>query len=302
MVGATEMAEATMAAAAADAGKAAATAAVSKASRMSENVNLTIDGQDVSVPSGTTILEAAEVLGIKIPTMCYLAKLNEIGACRICVVEVEGTPRLSAACNTPVAEGMSVRTATPRVIASRKATMEFLLSQHDTSCTTCVRNGNCVLQSRAEELNMADSALGECWTRKPWPTDFPLIRDSAKCIRCLRCVQICAKVQGCNVWDVVDRGSYTDVGVRDGLPIEESGCTLCGQCITHCPTGALTARDDTQKVISALADPDVITVVQVAPSVRTSWKRERSFWIASWASRMRRFRFSRRAVQAGCAM
>lgn len=238
---------------------------------MVERVNLTIDGQSVRVRVGTTILEAADTIGIKIPTLCYMGKMNDIAACRMCVVEVEGAERLVASCNTPVVDGMVVRTATPRVIQARKANMEFLLAQHDSSCTTCVRNGNCLLQTRAEELNVNQSAGAVQVRRKPWDQDFPLIRDSAKCIRCLRCVQVCAKMQHCNVWDVANRGPYTDVAVRDGLDIRESGCTLCGQCVTHCPTGALSERDDTALVLEALADPDVIMVVQVAPSVRTSW-------------------------------
>lgn len=234
-------------------------------------VNATVNGQAVSVPEGATILEAARAAGRRVPTLCGIKGVSDIGACRVCVVEVEGHERLAAACNTPLEEGMAIHTDTPRVLEARRVNLQLLLSQHDVKCPTCVRNGNCVLQSLARELNVMDVPYAESIARKEWDASFPLIRDSSKCVRCLRCVQVCAKVQGCDVWDIENRATRLDVGVRDGLPIQDAGCTLCGQCITHCPTGALRARDDIDAVLEALADPDTVCVAQVAPAVRTSW-------------------------------
>ncbi len=234
-------------------------------------VTATINGISVQCPEGTTILGAARRSGIAIPSLCGIKEVNEIGACRVCVVEVEGIERLVAACTAPLEEGMVVRTDTPRVLESRRTNVALLLSQHDVACATCVRNGNCVLQSLAQELNILEVPYEKQVRRKPWDDRFPLIRDSAKCVRCLRCVQVCAKIQGCDVWDVQNRATRLDVGVHGGLSIEEAGCTLCGQCVTHCPTGALRERDDVDAILDALADPETITAVQVAPAVRTSW-------------------------------
>ena len=205
-------------------------------------VNLTIDGRAVSVAEGTSILDAAATVGIKIPTLCYLKDLNEIGACRVCVVEIEGIDQLVAACNNTVLEGMVVRTNSPKVRAARRMNMELLLATHDSECTSCVRSGNCTLQSLANDLG-----------------------------NCLRCIQVCEKIQGLGVWDLANRATHTSVNVRGGMTIQESDCTLCGQCITHCPTGALRERDDTQKVFDALADPEKVVVVQIAPAVRAAW-------------------------------
>ena len=234
-------------------------------------VNATVNGAPVALPEGSKVIEAIFASGNYVPTLCGLEGINDIGACRVCVVEVEGIERLVPACNTPLEEGMVIRTDTPRVLEARRTNVSLLLSQHDVQCATCVRNGNCVLQNLAQELNILDVPYEKDVTEAAWNNDFPLIRDSSKCVRCLRCVQVCSKVQGCDVWDIKNRATRLDVGVRDGLPIEEAGCTLCGQCITHCPTGALRARDDIDTVLEALADPDVVCAVQVAPAVRTSW-------------------------------
>lgn len=234
-------------------------------------LHATINGTDVTLPQGSKVIEAIFASGNYVPTLCALEGINDIGACRVCVVEVEGIERLVPACNTLLEDGMSILTDTPRVLEARRTNVSLLLSQHDVQCATCVRNGNCVLQSLAQELNILDVPYEKDVTETPWDKSFPLIRDSSKCVRCLRCVQVCHKVQGCDVWDIKNRATRLDVGVSDGLPIEEAGCTLCGQCITHCPTGALRARDDIDTVLEALADPDVVTTVQVAPAVRTSW-------------------------------
>lgn len=234
-------------------------------------VNATVNGTPIALPEGSKVIEAVFASGNYVPTLCGLEGISDIGACRVCVVEIEGIERLVPACNTPLEDGMVIHTDTPRVLETRRVNVSLLLSQHDVQCATCVRNGNCVLQDLAQELNILDVPYEKEPTFTPWDEGFPLIRDSSKCVRCLRCVQVCHKVQGCDVWDIKNRATRLDVGVRDGLPIEQAGCTLCGQCITHCPTGALRARDDIDAVLEALADPDVVCAVQVAPAVRTSW-------------------------------
>ena len=234
-------------------------------------VNATVNGTPIALPEGSKVIEAVFTSDNYVPTLCGLEGISDIGACRVCVVEVEGIERLVPACNTPLEDGMVIHTDTPRVLESRRVNVSLLLSQHDVQCATCVRNGNCVLQDLAQELNILDVPYEKEPTFAPWDESFPLIRDSSKCVRGLRCVQVCHKVQGCDVWDIKNRATRLDVGVRDGLPIEQAGCTLCGQCITHCPTGALRARDDIDEVLEALADPNVVCTVQVAPAVRTSW-------------------------------
>ena len=234
-------------------------------------VNLKIDGIAVSVPENTTILEAAAKAGIKIPTLCYLKELNEIGACRICVVEIEGTDKLRAACNNPVEEGMVVYTDSPKVRKARKTNLQLILSQHDSKCTTCYRNGNCSLQTLSEDFGITDNPYTETPAKNNWNYEFPLIREESKCIKCMRCVQVCDKVQSLNIWDLKGTGSHTTVGVAGGKTIESVHCSLCGQCITHCPVGALHERDDTVKVMRALEDENKVTVVQIAPAVRAAW-------------------------------
>lgn len=234
-------------------------------------VTLNVNETQVTVPEGTTIMEAAEAAGVHVPHLCYLKGLNEVGACRVCVVEVEGCDQLVAACNNPVSEGMTVRTNSPRARKARKTNLGLLLSQHNTECTTCVRSGNCVLQSLSSSLGLTALPFEPDPYEGTWNQDFPLIRDNGKCVKCLRCIQVCDQVQASKVWCIETHADHTTVGVTGGVPIEESCCTLCGQCITHCPTGALRARDDTDRVFEALADPSKIVIAQMAPAVRTSW-------------------------------
>ncbi len=234
-------------------------------------VKLTIDGRMVTVEHGTTILEAARQAGIDIPTLCYLKELNEVGACRVCVVEIEGQERLSAACATVCEEGMVVHTATPRVLDARRTNVQLILSQHNVSCTTCMRNGSCKLQKVALDLNLQEEPFEKKPFSSRWDRTFPLIRDGSRCIQCLRCVNVCEKVQSMGVWSLTGTGKHARVEVTGGKSIRDINCALCGQCITHCPVGALTARDDTQRVREAIADPDRIVVVQVAPAVRSAW-------------------------------
>lgn len=234
-------------------------------------VNLTINNRPVSVPENTTIMNAAASIGINIPHLCYLKGINEIAACRVCVVELKGKDKLITACNNRVEEGMEIYTNSPKVRQIRKTNVQLILSQHDCHCATCVRSGNCSLQTISNNLGIIDVPFKEELENTSWNKDFPLIRDNTKCIKCMRCIQICDKVQSLSVWDVVNTGSRTTVNVAGNQPIEEADCAICGQCITHCPVGALRERDDTAKVFAALNDPNVITVVQVAPSVRAAW-------------------------------
>ena len=234
-------------------------------------VNLTIDGKPISVEENTTIMEAAAQLGIMIPKLCYLKGLNEIAACRVCVVELEGKEKLISSCNNVAEEGMVIYTNSPKVRRHRRTTVELLLSQHNGQCVTCSRSGNCALQDIANDLNILEIPYEKQIEERPWNKDFPLIKDYSKCIKCMRCVQVCDKVQGLNIWDVEGSGSMSTINVSGHKKIEEADCSLCGQCITHCPVGALSARDDTEKVWRAIEDKDKSVVAQVAPAVRAAW-------------------------------
>ena len=234
-------------------------------------VNITIDGRKVSVAEGTSILAAARSVGIDLPTLCYLKGYNDIGACRVCLVEVKGVERLVASCNTKVAEGMDILTNSPRVREARKVNVQLILSQHDSNCATCVRSGSCQLQSVANDLGIFSLDYEKKIPKNSWPVEFPFIRHESKCIKCMRCIQVCNNMQNVGIWDSISSGSHTTIGVSRGRSIWDTDCTLCGQCITHCPVGALRERDDTDKVFEALADPERITVVQIAPAVRAAW-------------------------------
>lgn len=237
-------------------------------------VNLTIDGKKISVEENTTIMEAAASNGIPIPKLCYLKGINEIAACRVCVVELEGKEKLITSCNNVVKEGMVIYTNSPKVRRHRRTTVELILSQHDCECVTCSRSGNCSLQTVANDLNIFDIPFKMQLEKQPWDKHFPLIRDSSKCIKCMRCVQVCDKIQGLGIWDVEGTGSRTTINVAGHRSIDEANCALCGQCITHCPVGALRERDDTEKVWKAIEDKDKIVVAQVAPAVRAAWGEE----------------------------
>ncbi len=234
-------------------------------------VNIKINGVPLSVEEGKTILQAARENGFLIPTLCYLHEVNEVAACRICVVEIKGCERLAAACNTPVAEGMEILTASKRVLEARKNNLELILSEHDCHCPTCVRSGNCTLQKLAQEMNILDQPYEVKLAKNNWDTALPLIRTDSKCVSCLRCVNVCDKIQGMNVWELLGMGKYAAVGVREGKKLTDVNCTFCGQCITHCPVGALRERDDSQKLLDAIADPEKTVVLQVAPAVRAAW-------------------------------
>ena len=237
-------------------------------------VNLTIDGKRITVKENTTIMEAAAQNGIPIPHLCYLKGINEIAACRVCVVELEGKERLITSCNNVAKDGMVIYTNSPKVRRHRKTNVELILSQHNCECVTCPRSGNCMLQTVANDLNILEIPYKMQLEKQMWNKEFPLIRDSSKCIKCMRCIQVCDKVQSLHIWDVEGTGSRTTVNVSGHKTIEESACSLCGQCVTHCPVGALRERNDTEKVWEALSDPNKIVVTQVAPAVRTAWGEE----------------------------
>ncbi|MCR5082513.1 MAG: [FeFe] hydrogenase, group A [Parasporobacterium sp.] len=233
-------------------------------------VNIKINGTDYEVPAGSTILEAARLANIDIPTLCYLKDVNEIGACRMCVVEVKGARTLVTACVYPVNEGMEVFTNTPKVIASRRRNLQLLLSNHDRKCLSCVRSGNCELQQLCREYGIEDEAFydGERPHYELDDSAVHMIRDNNKCILCRRCSAICEKVQGIGVIGPNERGFATNIGSAFNMGLGSTSCVSCGQCINVCPTGALYEKDHTQAIFDAIADPEKIVIVQSAPSVR----------------------------------
>ncbi|MEG0018054.1 MAG: NADH-dependent [FeFe] hydrogenase, group A6 [Hydrogenoanaerobacterium sp.] len=235
-------------------------------------VNIKLNGMPLSVPKGSTILEAARVAGINIPTLCYLKDINEIGACRICMVEVKGAKSLVTACVYPVNEGMEVFTNSPAVLAARKTNLELVLSTHDKKCLSCIRSGKCELQTLCQEFGVEDESrfAGSMNEYELDTSAAHMIRDNNKCILCRRCVAVCAKNQGVGVIGPNERGFKTQIGCAFEAKLGETTCIGCGQCITVCPTGALYEKDGTERIRKALADPEKVVIVQTAPSVRAT--------------------------------
>jgi NADP-reducing hydrogenase subunit HndD len=239
---------------------------------MDNMLNIKINNIPCTVPYGTTILEAARSIGIEIPTLCFLKDMNEIGACRFCVAEVKGARSLVAACVYPIErEGTEIFTNTAKIRASRKKTLELILSTHERKCLSCIRSGSCELQKLCHEYGIEDEGVYDGF--KPhYELDTSaahMVRDNNKCILCRRCVAAC-KNQDISVIGANARGIDTNIGCAYELPLGSTSCVSCGQCIVACPTGALYEKDCTRDVFAAIADPSKYVVVQAAPSIRAT--------------------------------
>ena len=234
-------------------------------------VNIKINNKPYTVPKGSTILEAARYAGIEIPTLCYLKDINQIGACRICMVEVKGARSLVASCVFPVNEGMEIFTNTEKVRHSRKMTLELILSNHDRKCLSCVRSGNCELQKLCKEfgVDIEDRFDGEMVRYNFDDSAAHMVRDNNKCILCRRCIAACDQ-QGISVIGANARGFDTHVSSAFDKDLADVSCISCGQCIVNCPTGAIVEKDDTAKVLEAINDPEKFVIVQTAPSIRAT--------------------------------
>lgn len=237
-----------------------------------EMVNIQINGRDYAVPAGSTVIDAARIAKIDIPTLCYLKGVNEIGACRLCLVEVKGARGLMAACVTGVTEGMEIFTNTPKVREARKTNLELVLSTHKKECLSCIRSQSCELQKLCRDLGVTDEARF-AGKNVEYPKDEStafLVRDNDKCILCHRCVAACKNMQGIGVIEALNRGFDTHIGSAFEQPLAATSCVSCGQCIVACPVGALYEKDDTDKVWEALNDPTKHVAICTAPSIRAT--------------------------------
>lgn len=233
-------------------------------------VNITIDGVKLEVEDNITVLEAARHAGIEIPTLCYLKDLNQIGACRICLVEIQGARGLQASCSYPVSEGLVVRTNTKEVLESRKATLELILSNHKKNCLSCSRNTDCELQDLAEKMQVGDVIYEGTTDDEIDDLSTSIVRDNSKCILCRRCVVVCKKIQTVGAIDVAYRGMASKVTPAFNKSLKDSNCINCGQCVAVCPVGALTIKYDMDRVWEALQNPNIHVIVQTAPAVRAA--------------------------------
>ncbi len=247
-----------------------------------ENITIKINGMDVSAPAGSTILEAARLAHVEIPTLCFLKDMNEIAACRICTVEINGG-KMAASCVYPINPGMEVKTNTPKLRDYRKKTLQLILSNHDRSCLSCVRSGNCELQTLCKELgvDVDDYYDGAKTPSTPDESAAHMVRDNSKCILCRRCSAVCEKVQGIGVIGPNERGFATAIGSAFEKGLGETSCVSCGQCIAVCPTGALYEKSSIDEVAAAIADPSKHVIVQTAPSVRAALGEEFGYSIGT---------------------
>ena len=238
---------------------------------MSQNVNLKIDDKEVCVPEGTTILEAAKTVGIDIPTLCFLKDINEIGDCRMCIVEVEGRRGFATSCIQKVEEGMIVRTHSPEVIEARKVVLDLILSNHQRDCLVCTRNGNCELQNLAVKFNVTDVKFEGEKNKHIIDNISPsIVRDFNKCILCRRCVSVCKNVQKIGAIDCINRGFSSCISTVGDNSLNDVNCTFCGQCIEACPVGSLKEKYSTVEAWRKIKDSDTYTIVQTAPAVRVA--------------------------------
>jgi len=234
-------------------------------------VKLKINGNEYEVESNQTVLQAIRKVGIQVPSLCFLKDINQSGACRVCVVEIKGLRSLVTSCNIPVTEGMEIQTHSKRVINSRRKTVELILSNHSKDCLSCIRNQNCELQSLAQEMNVRHTYIKGALAKRTLDEAAPgIVRDTSKCILCGRCIEQCKKTQGLGILNFIDRGFETKVGPVFDRSFNDVNCMQCGQCITVCPVGALSEKEEMHEVIAALNDPTKVVVVQTAPAVRAS--------------------------------